>query len=101
MQKKNGIPGPASQKLPGQFPALTNAYEKTLLLKQGFYNYNYVTTSMNEDDKIINYETAEGHYWDTENVYTVLVYYRPFGARADELIGYTQINSLQGRPGLR
>ena len=77
------------------------AYEKTLLLKQGFYNYNYVTTSMNEDDKIINYETAEGHYWDTENVYTVLVYYRPFGARADELIGYTQINSLQGRPGLR
>ena len=83
------------------FNAERGAYEKTLLLKQGFYNYNYVTTSVDGDDKTINYETAEGHYWDTENVYTILVYYRPFGARADELIGYTQVNSLQARQGFR
>jgi hypothetical protein len=77
------------------------AYEKTLFLKQGFYNYSYVTTPITGNDKRINFETAEGHYWDTENVYTVLVYFRPFGARADELIGFTQINSIQNRPGFR
>jgi hypothetical protein len=38
-------------------------------------------------------ENTEGNYWGTENSYMVLVYFRPFGARADELIGYTLVNS--------
>ena len=29
----------------------------------------------------------------TENKYTVLVYFRPFGARADELLGIAEVNS--------
>lgn len=77
------------------------AYEKTLFLKQGFYNYSYVTVSSKDLEQRINFETTEGHFWDTENTYTILVYFRPFGARADELIGYTQVNSFQDRPGFR
>lgn len=71
------------------------AYEKTLLLKQGYYNYSYVTlTDKKEPGKTFSYENTEGNYWGTENAYMILVYYRPFGGRADELIGYATLNSF-------
>ncbi len=70
------------------------AYEKTLSLKQGFYNYSYVTVSeINKNDNTPVYDNTEGNYWGTENSYTILVYYRSFGGRADELIGYSLLNS--------
>ncbi len=69
-----------------------NVYEKTMYLKQGFYNYSYITTSP-ERNNIPDFSATEGNNWITENNYIVLVYYRPFGARADELIGYTALNS--------
>ena len=70
------------------------AYEKTLFLKQGYYNYSYVTmTDKKQEDRNFSFENTEGNYFGTENSYTVLVYFRPFGARADELIGFTRINS--------
>lgn len=67
-------------------------YEKALYLKQGYYNYSYVTLT-DRRDAPASYENTEGNYWGTENVYLILVYFRPFGARADELIGYTRIGS--------
>jgi hypothetical protein len=33
----------------------------------------------------------EGSYFETENLYEILVYYRPIGALADQLIGYNNI----------
>lgn len=74
-------------------------YEKTLFLKQGFYNYSYVTKNVKEDHAGISYENTEGNFWGTENTYSVMVYYRPFGGRADELIGFTQVNSMLSRAG--
>jgi hypothetical protein len=74
-------------------------YEKTLFLKQGFYNYSYVTLSQKRsDDEVVNFENTEGNYPSTENEYLILVYYRGFGGRSDELIGYTKVNSLLVRP---
>lgn len=71
------------------------AYEKTLFLKQGFYNYTYLTIpDKAQTGQKFSFENTEGNYWGTENTYMILVYYRPFGARADELIGYTNISSL-------
>jgi hypothetical protein len=70
------------------------AYEKTLFLKQGYYNYSYVTVPENHTSADISFENTEGNYWGTENSYMVLVYYRAFGARADELIGYTTLSSI-------
>ena len=74
------------------------AYEKTLLLKQGFYNYSYVTVSSKKINEAYSFENTEGNYWGTENQYTILVYYRAFGGRADELIGIANINSGFQRP---
>jgi Domain of unknown function (DUF5103) len=77
-----------------EFNEERGAYEKTLLLKQGFYNYTYVTISdKNKNENIPVFDNTEGNHWGTENNYTVLVYYRSFGGRADELIGYASLNS--------
>ncbi len=74
------------------------AYEKTLLLKQGFYNYSYVTLPVKKGNETFSYENTEGNYWGTENSYQVLVYYRSFGGRSDELIAFTTLNSVIQRP---
>lgn len=72
-------------------------YEKTLYLKQGYYSYIYVTKdSQNPNSTGITAQT-EGDYWETENNYTVLVYYRSLSGRHDELIGVSNINSLNSR----
>lgn len=72
-------------------------YEKTLFLKQGYYNYSYVTVPDRRNDRdVISFENTEGNNQTTENSYLVLVYYRAFGARADELIGFAKLNSLAG-----
>lgn len=77
------------------FNTESGAYEKTLFLKQGYYSYLYVTKPPNGG--AIEFSQTEGNYWGTENSYTILVYYRSFGGRADECIGYTTINSLLQR----
>ncbi|MCY7310534.1 MAG: DUF5103 domain-containing protein [Chitinophagaceae bacterium] len=70
-------------------------YEKALYLKQGYYNYSYVTlTDKKQAGVQPSLENTEGNYWGTENGYMVMVYFRPFGARADELIGFTRVNSV-------
>lgn len=69
------------------------AYEKTLFLKQGYYNYAYVTQPHNGKG-YPDFSAAEGNYYATENSYVVLVYYRSFGSRADELVGYAYLNSF-------
>lgn len=80
------------------FNAERGAYEKTLFLKQGYYNYLYATwpTGKNAPPDM---SQTEGDYWGTENNYTVLVYYKSFGGRADELIGYTTFSSVFQRQG--
>jgi len=62
----------------------TGLFEVSLLLKQGFYNYQYVTKS--ENNTISNHD-IDGSFYQTENDYTVLVYYNKFGSRYTQVIG--------------
>ena len=81
-----------------EFNEETGVYEKTMFLKQGFYNYAYISVPEGKQPAdSFSFENTEGNYWGTENEYTVLVYFRPFGARADELIGMAKLNSLLNR----
>jgi hypothetical protein len=83
-----------------EFNEETGVYEKTLFLKQGFYNYSYISLpDKMQSNTPVSFENTEGNYWGTENDYTVLVYYRSFGGRADELLGITKLNSLLAKPG--
>lgn len=77
------------------FDADKGVYKKSLFLKQGFYNYMYVTLPTNGNG-YPDFSSTEGNNTNTENIYTVLVYFRPFGARADELIGFASLSSAFG-----
>jgi hypothetical protein len=65
-------------------------YELPILLKQGFYNYRYAT--LDSAQNINDYE-IDGSFYQTENEYAVLVYYRKMGGRYDELIGFGTVQS--------
>jgi hypothetical protein len=68
-------------------------YEKTLRLKQGYYYYAYATRALNDKQNATGTADTEGDYSETENTYTVLVYYRSFSDRADELVGAITVDS--------
>ncbi|MBS9525113.1 DUF5103 domain-containing protein [Litoribacter ruber] len=71
----------------------TNTYQATLLLKQGWYDYQYgIPTGKGYD-----MESIEGNHFQTENEYEVFIYYRDMGSRYDELIGYTVVNPNKRR----
>ncbi len=78
------------------FNAETGIYENKQLLKQGMYDYIYITKD--KKSKQLSTDITEGNWWETENTYTILVYYRELGGRSDELIGITQVNSIAKRP---
>ena len=68
----------------------TKLYHGKLQLKQGFYNYQYVTAN---DQGRINNHAIEGSFYQTENMYTVIVYYKPIGSRYQQVIGVGNANS--------
>ena len=74
----------------------TRRYEGTAFMKQGYYNYTYLCVDQNDPN---NRTDLEGNYWETENSYTILVYYKSFTDRSDQLIGVGSINSRNDRPG--
>ncbi len=67
-----------------------NAYVGRVLVKQGFYNYYYVTDVGKEQ---VGYDETEDSFDVTENDYIALVYYRPLGGRYDRLVGSRVVNS--------
>src|SRR5690606_21149961 len=60
--------------------------ETSIRLKQGYYNYSYAVRDKNTGE--IDYNKITGSFWQTENEYSALMYYRPWGKRYDLLIGY-------------
>jgi hypothetical protein len=68
-------------------------YEKSFLLKQGYYSYTYVTRDKNNTSATFDLSVTDGNLWETENDYTVFVYYRSVNGRHDELVGITTANS--------
>ncbi len=73
-------------------------YEKTLYLKQGFYSYCYNTQEINSNKNApLVSNITEGDFWETENDYTVLVYYRSPIGLYDQLLGVSTINSRNSR----
>ena len=48
---------------------------------------------IDENGKIDPKIQPGGNFWQTENEYQILVYYRRPGGRFDELVGYGQTNS--------
>ena len=77
-----------------QFDVKQGVYQKTLLLKQGYYSYNYILRDRNSPNDMDDFSETEGNHFETENNYTILVYYHAPGTRNDQLVGFTTVNSL-------
>ncbi len=71
----------------------TKLYEASILLKQGFYDYQYVI--FNKETQEVDFSFLEGSHVETENNYHIFVYYRGFSSRYDRLVGYRMINSVK------
>jgi hypothetical protein len=67
-------------------------YEINIELKRGEYDYQYVTGNIeNETIENIDWRIFEGNYWDTENVYSIFLYYEsPKKGGYDQIIGFKQ-----------
>jgi len=61
----------------------THVYESRQFVKQGWYDYQYLVDSKKNSPLII-----EGSHYETENIYEITIYNRPFKPNADLLIGY-------------
>ncbi len=73
-----------------KYNAKTDSYTNARLLKQGYYNYKYVIVNR---DGSIDEGAVGGDFWQTENDYTVIAYFRDLGARYDRIIGTGYANS--------
>lgn len=80
------------------YDAENKCYYLYALVKQGGYDYSYAFLPKTPEADPYNtgyitkgatLQKIEGSHWETENEYTIYVYYRPFGARYDQLVGYT------------
>jgi hypothetical protein len=74
------------------YNASARQYECVMLLKQGYYNYEYAFLNDGSTDGSVSF--FEGHHYQTENDYIVLVYYRNPQERYDRLIGMNMVNSI-------
>lgn len=61
-------------------------YEGELLLKQGYYSYQYL---MMKPEGKLKPVPSEGNFCQTENTYQALIYFKANGDRTDRLVGYT------------
>src|SRR5690606_4886796 len=68
------------------YDSVKQEYQARLLLKQGWYDYQYIVKSASLPPWHL-----EGSHFETENEYEILVYYRPFRPNADLLVGYLKI----------
>lgn len=67
-------------------------FEKAIMIKQGFTNFQYTVA---DKKGVIDFENAiDGNFYQTENEYTILVYYKEATDRYQRVIGKGNANSI-------
>ena len=69
-----------------EYDELNHCYEKAVLLKQGYYEYQFVQ----EDG---GRARTMGDFHETENEYLILLYHRAQGERTDRLVNYSIVHN--------
>jgi len=67
-------------------------YQKRILLKQGYYNYEYVL--LKDNIPAASETELEGDHFETENSYSIFLYFRDITNNYDRLIGYKPFSSI-------
>ena len=71
-----------------EYDDINQEYHAALLLKQGYYSYEYI-----QQDGLTT--RTMGSFFETENEYQVLVYYRGQGTRYDRLAAYSIMHNAK------
>jgi len=80
----------ASNKM--EYNAEKAVYEKAIMIKQGFTNYQYVIADKN--GTIDNENSLDGNHYQTENDYFAVVYYKENNQRYYRVVGKGQASSI-------
>jgi hypothetical protein len=67
-------------------------FEKAIMIKQGFTNYGY--TILKPNSTLEEENAIDGNFYQTENQYDALIYYRENNQRYDRIIGRGTANSI-------
>jgi hypothetical protein len=73
-----------------EYDEVSKSYQAAILLKMGYYSYQYLLV---DNDGYTHVMPTEGNFFQTENKYQALVYYREPGGRTDLLVGYQQVQT--------
>lgn len=68
-----------------EYDDATHTYHASMLLKQGYYSYQYLVLKSDDTTAPV---TTEGDYYQTSNRYDALIYYRGTGDRTYRLVGW-------------
>ena len=71
-----------------EFNETTHQYEAAIMLKQGYYSYQYL---LMDNDGTLTQVPSEENFYQTENTYQAFVYYKGSGERTDRLVAYRQV----------
>lgn len=71
-----------------EYDETDKAYKASLLMKQGYYSYQYLVLDTEGFTKPVS---SEGSFFQTANSYQVLVYFRGTTDRTDQLVGYAEV----------
>ncbi len=71
-----------------KYDDINQCYNGIVQLKQGYYSYQYLIM---KSDGTTAPLPSEGSYYQTENKYQALIYYKGIGERTDRLVGYKQV----------
>jgi hypothetical protein len=74
------------------YSATEGAYIKDLLLKQGYYNYEYVVVQRDTTTPDPE-QSLEGNWYESRNLYQFLIYYRSLNDRFDRLMSMGGVTS--------
>ncbi len=74
-----------------EYNAEKAVYEKAIMIKQGFTNYQYVVAD--KSGKIDAENAIDGNFFQTVNDYFTLVYYKENNQRYDRIIGKSVVSS--------
>lgn len=79
------------------YDAEAGAYTGVFMLKQGYYNYQYLVAyhdDMRGEERVVGHTSYfEGDYYQTSNDYRILVYHSRPGARYDRLVGIGEVKN--------
>lgn len=78
------------------FDSSRKRFYANIKVKQGLYDYKYIWVSKASGTLLkADQTTFEGSYFETGNTYQVFAYYKKPGSRWEELIGYSNTNTLK------